>query len=197
MDLLLALVLALIGVDKVKETRQVNNMIAQLGDDKFAKRHKADQWLRDNTRPAFAALRKAAVENEDLEIRVRARRIVAAYYRVKTSGEVMPSIEYLPNGLLRERYIKMAEKYYQDNFPEAGTWNRNYAGDWALFVRKGTEFMVRDFLEMGVPKDKVEKLLDKMNKWEVEGIKKKEEEAKKRQEEMNKRQEELRKKNNK
>src|SRR5437879_8715626 len=53
-------------------------LINQLGDEKFTRREAATKALAKIGEPALAALRKAAASHEDIEIRVRASRLVEA-----------------------------------------------------------------------------------------------------------------------
>src|SRR5437879_282663 len=56
---------------------QVGRLIEQLGDDEFARREAATARLKEIGEPVLAALRKAA-SSPDLEIRVRATRVIQA-----------------------------------------------------------------------------------------------------------------------
>jgi hypothetical protein len=58
------------------KSARVAALIKQLGDDAFGKREAASEELEDIGEPALAALRKAAISSDDLEIRRRAERII-------------------------------------------------------------------------------------------------------------------------
>ena len=58
------------------EAGRIARLIGQLGDDVYAKREAASQELEAIGEPALAALRKAAAASDDVEIRVRAEKIV-------------------------------------------------------------------------------------------------------------------------
>ena len=58
-------------------TAEVARLIAQLGSDRFAEREAASKRLEEIGEPALDALHKA-LSSGDLEVRYRARRIVAA-----------------------------------------------------------------------------------------------------------------------
>jgi hypothetical protein len=76
--------------DPGKETdaERIARLVQHLGDDAFAKREAASKQLTAIGAPALAALRKAAVSSEDLEIRLRAKRIVGAIAEATLKAEL-------------------------------------------------------------------------------------------------------------
>src|SRR5438094_479090 len=74
--LLLALPFVAIAVDP--GGREVERLIRQLGDPRFARREAASKALAKVGEPALAALRKAAASSDDVEVRLRAARLVEA-----------------------------------------------------------------------------------------------------------------------
>jgi uncharacterized protein (TIGR03067 family) len=63
-------------VPRETEVGRITRLIQQLGDDAYAKREAASRELEAIGEPALAALRKAAASSDDVEIRVRAEKIV-------------------------------------------------------------------------------------------------------------------------
>jgi WD40 repeat protein len=61
-----------------EEPAPVEKLIKQLGDDEFAQREAASKRLKGIGEPALAALRKAAVEDADAEVRLRAQNVANA-----------------------------------------------------------------------------------------------------------------------
>src|SRR5262245_38580130 len=61
-----------------EEAERIARLIRQLGDDAFEKREAGSKELDALGEPALGALRKAAASSDDLEIRRRAERILAA-----------------------------------------------------------------------------------------------------------------------
>ena len=64
--------------DKKIETEPIDRLIKQLGDDDFTKRESASETLAKFGEAALGALRKAADSSIDVEVRVRASRLVEA-----------------------------------------------------------------------------------------------------------------------
>src|SRR6516162_4750370 len=60
------------------EPPRIAQLIARLGSDDFDERERATQALAAVGKPALAALRRAAAEHPDVEVRRRAARLVAA-----------------------------------------------------------------------------------------------------------------------
>jgi uncharacterized protein (TIGR03067 family) len=75
-------------VRKETEAETVTRLIAQLGDDVFARREAATRQLKQIGEPALESLRKAAAADRDPEIRARARRIIPAITAFLTKREL-------------------------------------------------------------------------------------------------------------
>src|SRR5205085_2565712 len=67
-------VLPLSGADP--ETELIEKLIKQLGDEDFAKRQEASRKLAEVGEPGLPALRKAAQEDDDAEVRQRAEDLI-------------------------------------------------------------------------------------------------------------------------
>jgi hypothetical protein len=66
---------------------RIAGLVAQLGDDQFARREAAERTLAAIARPALPALRKAATDG-DAEVRARAERLVATITRGLAEAEL-------------------------------------------------------------------------------------------------------------
>src|SRR5262245_34141866 len=91
---------------------KVARLIGQLGDDDFRVREAATEVLKKLGDPAYEALRKAARENDDLEVRRRADRVVQTIegrWRIR-----------LIAGRMEPRFKEAIEPYYSVAFSPDG-----------------------------------------------------------------------------
>src|SRR5437763_17155393 len=75
-SLFLALPFVALAADP--KDREITRLIQQLSDPRFARREAASKALAKVGEPALAALRKAAASSDDVEVRLRAARLVEA-----------------------------------------------------------------------------------------------------------------------
>jgi WD40 repeat protein len=96
------------GAPKIPSDPQVQKLIDQLGNDKFAEREAAGRRLEALGESAFLALRKAVASSPDPEIRQRAGRVAEAIARrcfgevrrFEGSGNGVSSVAFSPDGRL-------------------------------------------------------------------------------------------------
>ena len=90
--------------EQARLSRRITALIAQLGDNSFARREAASKALVAIGPPAFAALRKAARSSADLEVRKRAQRALRAIVarleicRFEGHGDGVIAVTLSPDG---------------------------------------------------------------------------------------------------
>ncbi len=105
--------------------RRITELIMQLGDDDFAKREAASKALEAIGKPALGALQKAAASNEDLEIRSRAKSVLAAI-AAKVPG-----------------LIQKAEEIHRIGWPNVHVFNTTFSPDGRLVLAGGDSSTLR------------------------------------------------------
>lgn len=161
----LLLVFLFTATARAQSPAEVENLINQLGAEKFAEREKAFRALKKIGKPAFAAL-QIAEKSPNLEIAVRARKLAAPFHEerhAKLASEIMPTSWPRVPWVCIGSYYGGESSVWVAKAREGGA--KDGAPDWPAW-REGTRLLVLDLLRGGKTEQEVRLILDDMARCE-------------------------------